>query len=378
MHPTRVSLAAKKLPDFCVNSHWIDSPDILRQHFLSPPPQVGLDTEFVRERTWWPKLALVQIATPDAILLVDPCIPGMPEAIAQLLAEPRTLKIMHSPGEDLLALGATCNALPAPLFDTQTAAALCGIGSGLGYQKLTQTLLEIALEKSETRSDWLQRPLSPAQLEYAADDVRYLEALHRILRARLEALSRLDWLEEDCERMLHNALEAPEPWPHRDIRPAQDFPPDAQARLLRLLRWRETSARNRNRPRNWILEQPLALHLAERPPRDFAQLERILERTPKAPRKLARELWQTLQTPLEDEALMPPVRHERDLDKAKLKKLQKVVSELACELNIPEGLLASRRWLIALMEAHAAKQPWPSALQGWRQALLETRIAEIL
>ena len=95
---------------------WIDHPDILRQHLAHLPERVGLDTEFVRERTWWPVLALVQIALGDTVLLVDPTVPGMPDAIAELLRDDRVLKLMHSPSEDLVAFGHTCNALPAPLM----------------------------------------------------------------------------------------------------------------------------------------------------------------------------------------------------------------------------------------------------------------------
>ena len=145
--------------------HWITDPApldaLLSTLDASAPASIGLDTEFVRERTYWPQLALVVI-----------------EALARLLSDTRILKIMHSASEDLVALKYFCGALPQPLFDTQIAAALCGIGAGLGYQRLLQDLLGISVDKGETRSDWLRRPLSPSQLHYAADDVRHLDALH--------------------------------------------------------------------------------------------------------------------------------------------------------------------------------------------------------
>ncbi len=354
---------------------WIDQPDALRAHLATPPARVGLDTEFVRERTWWPVLALVQIAIDDKILLVDPTVPGMPEAIAELLVDTRMLKIMHSPSEDLVAFGHTCNALPAPLFDTQAAAALAGLGAGLGYQKLVQAALDVALEKGETRSDWLRRPLSAPQREYAADDVVHLAALHDLLQDKLATLQRSTWLEEDAERTLRNAADdSIDPWPHLGVRPAQDFDAEAQARLLRLMRWRETFARERDLPKNWVIDQPLALQLAQRPPADFAALQKLLDATPKSPRKLAKELWAALTTPLEDEAAMPPVRRDGDIDKQKLKRLQQAVADVAGEQDLPEGVLASRRWLEALLDSGQ----WPDALQGWRQALLAPRFAPIL
>jgi ribonuclease D len=166
---------------------WITDPAALTARLAAArPARVGLDTEFIRERTYWPKLALVQLAFrdadgSDAIVLADPLARGMPAALAALLVDESVLKVMHSPSEDLIALGRECGALPAPLFDTQAAAALAGVGAGMGYQRLVEQVTGTVLRKGETRSDWLRRPLSPAQLEYAADDVRHLFALHDAL-----------------------------------------------------------------------------------------------------------------------------------------------------------------------------------------------------
>ncbi|RMH92988.1 ribonuclease D [Lysobacter pythonis] len=357
-------------------NHWIDHPEKLCEFLATKPTRVGLDTEFVRERTWWPVLALIQIAIGEDILLVDARIPGMNEAIAGLLRDESILKIMHSPSEDLVAFGHDCDALPSPLFDTQAAAALCGLGAGLGYQKLVQMQLDIALEKGEQRSDWLRRPLSDSQLHYAAEDVRHLFALHDDLSSRLAVNGHAAWLTEDCARAVRNAAaDAIDPWPHLGVRPAQDFSREAQARLLRLMRWREATARERDLPKNWVIDQPMALQLAERPPADFNALRDMLERTPKSPRKLAKELWAALTTPLADEATMPPVRRDNDIDKQTLRKLQNAVTEVAGEHTIPEGMLASRRWLEALLESWPT---WPEALDGWRRGLLQSRIEAML
>ena len=357
--------------------HWITDPAALDALIAAPPAVLALDTEFVRERTYWPQLALVQIAAgedDDDILLVDPLAPGMPAALARVLDDPRSLKLMHSAGEDLIALKYTCNALPQPLFDTQIAAALCGIGAGLGYQRLVQELLGVAVDKGETRSDWLRRPLSPSQLQYAADDVRHLAAAWRALRDRLEADGRTAWLEEDCARMLANAAQdAPERWPHLGMRSAQFLDRDGQIRLLRLLRWRDTYARDHDRPRTWILDNELAQSLARTPPRDLAQLQSILDSQPKAPRKLATQVLDALNTPLADEHDLPPARGD-DRDRNAYKKLQQAVAERSAELGLPDGVLASRRWIEALQDG----EDWPGALSGWRRAQLETRLAPIL
>lgn len=354
-------------------SLWIEHPEQLAEHLRSPPPRVGLDTEFIRERTWWPQLALVQIAISDEILLVDPLQPGMAAALAPLLCNPDVLKIMHSPSEDLIALQHACDALPEPLFDTQHAAALAGLGSGMGYQKLVQAITGELLEKGETRSDWLRRPLSPSQLHYAEEDVRHLFAIHDALDARLGELGRRDWLAEDCARQLAGAREPGEPWPHLAMRAAQFLDAEGQVRLLRLLRWRETHARESDKPRSWILDNELAVLLAKQPPSDARALQDFLDARPKSPRKLAKQLWNALQTPLSDESAMPLASPE-DRHRAILKKMQAAVAEVAAGLDLPDALLLSRRKLEqALAEGHL-----PEALQGWRGPLLESRLKALL
>jgi ribonuclease D len=356
--------------------HWIDRPDVLASHLAAQPAVIGLDTEFVRERTYWPKLALVQIALHAAdgatlkVLLVDPLAPGMHDALTGLLSDSTVLKVMHSASEDLIALRHACGVVPHPLFDTQMAAALAGLGAGLGYQKLVQQVEGVTLAKGETRSDWLRRPLSASQLEYAADDVRHLHALHARLEAELSSLNRLAWLQQDCARMVANATrDDTERWPHLPLRAAQFLDNAGQHRLLRLLRWRDAYARSSDRPRSWILDNELAVALARTPPADAAALQQRLDSEPKAPRKLGAALWQALTTPLDDEADAPPIRGD-ERDKQALRKLQEAVAATSAELGLPDGVLASRRWLEALLDGH-----WPDALSGWRRDLLEPRLA---
>ena len=356
----------------------IDSPSGLAARIPAQPAVIGLDTEFVRERTYWPHLALVQVALRGAgdaveVLLVDPLAPGMADALRPLLLDPGVLKVMHSASEDLIALRHACGAVPQPLFDTQAAAALAGVGAGLGYQKLVELIEDVRLDKGETRSDWMRRPLSPAQLQYAADDVRHLHALHDALDARLEVLGRRDWLAQDCARMVANALDdVPERWPHLPLRAAQFLDSAAQQRLLRLLRWRDLHARSSDRPRNWILDNELAVALARTPPTDPAALRARLDASPKAPRKLAGPLWEALDTALPDETQAPPVR-TGEVDRQALRRLQDAVAEVSAELGLPDGVLASRRWLEHLVDGR-----WPDALQGWRRDLLEPRLAPLM
>lgn len=282
--------------------HWITHPSELTERLQLRPSRIGLDTEFIRERTYWPQLALVQMAIGEEILLIDPLIPGMTDALKDWLIAPDIVKVMHSASEDLVTFKCACGVLPRPLFDTQIAAALAGVGGGMGYQKLVQEITGTLLTKGETRSDWMRRPLSPAQLEYAADDVRYLFAIHDALTAKLTAQDRLGWLAEDGERLLGTVEhDDGDRWPHVSLRTAQFLEPAAQRRLLRLLRWRDLQARQSDRPRSWILDNELASQLARFPPADLDALMRQFDKFPKAPRKLANAVWEALNTPLPDE-----------------------------------------------------------------------------
>lgn len=358
-------------------THWIDHPDTLAARLAgwAGQPLVALDTEFIRERTYYPQLALVQLAVPGEVLLVDPLVEGMDAALRPLLTDPAMTKLMHSASEDLQALLRGCRALPAPLFDTQVAAALCGLGAGLGYQKLVEQVTGVQLAKGETRSDWLRRPLSDAQCEYAADDVRHLHALHAFLDRELTARGRHDWLRQDAERALRNAAdEGDEPWPHLSLRSAQALDREGQARLLRLLRWRDVQARRSDRPKSWVLDNELAVSLARRPPRSLSEFHATLDRHPKAPRKARGELWDRLSAPLSPEDLALPLLGADEPDKARIKALQQAVATLAAELDLPEGLLGSRKHLEALLTGRG----WPPALEGWRRELLEPRLAPLL
>lgn len=358
---------------------WISDPDELHARMAHRPRRIGLDTEFIRERTYWPKLALVQIALERdgqvEILLVDTLAPGINEALASILSDTAIVKIMHSPSEDLVAFKHACAALPRPLFDTQLAAALAGIGGGMGYQKLVESITGVALAKGETRSDWLKRPLSPSQLEYAADDVRHLFELHDVLESMLGKKGRNEWLASDAERALANAdADGVGRWPHLSLRGAQFVDADAQRQLIRLLHWREQYARESDRPRGWILDNELAMLLARESPVDRAALQALLDSHPKAPRKLTDAIWNALHTAVPGEEDAPDSRIAEKRDKQQLRKLQDAVAALSTELDLPNGVLASRRYLESLLDYGQ----WPDALAGWRREVLEPVLTPLL
>lgn len=359
-----------------VSPRWLDQAGLLEQALICwrGIDRIALDTEFIRESTYWPQLALVQLATADEILLLDMLAPGMPQALQPLLRDPQVTKLMHSASEDMVALGYCCNALPAPLYDTQIAAALAGLGASLSYQALVRELIGVELPKGETRSNWLRRPLSTSQSEYAADDVRYLHAVQQALDDRLDRLGRRDWLHQDCQRMLANAGGDTDPWPHLSMRGSHLLDPDSQQRLCALLRWRDRQAIETNKPKSWIIGNDLVMALARKPLSDPTAFHSFLDRQPKSPRKLREPLWIALQTASAHSDDFPVAPAQDNAYKQHLRQLQDAVAKVAKGLCLPEPVLASRRHLEALI----IQNRWPDALEGWRRELLEPPLGPIL
>lgn len=350
---------------------WINSESALESWIAAQPAPaiIGLDTEFMRTDTFYARLALIQAEIGGRTAVIDaPALDGH-AALAARLADARNICVMHSASEDLEALSAIVPSGPATLFDTQIGAAMTGLGPGLSYQKLVAALLGVDLPKGETRSDWLKRPLSPAQLEYAAQDVEHLPQIHALLVAKLAELGREEWLTEDCRRLVDKVCRAePDAQPQRAYPRAYDWPRESQALLRRVLIWRETKARVLDKPRSWILDDARILDLAAHTPRDGADLfERCKGlRALRGPQR--EELLDLLHAPLTTEELdfapIPPP--PSSTDRRLLNSLRETVAGIAQSLNLPDGLLCPRRHLETLI----AERAWPAALEGWRKALL--------
>ncbi len=348
---------------------WIDRSETLIDFLEHPGTRIGLDTEFMRVDTFAPKLALVQLEIDGHIALVDPRARLDLVPLAARLADPATESVMHSASEDLDALAPFVPGGLGKLFDTQIAAAFCGLGAGIGYQKLVLAITGVDLPKGETRSDWLRRPLSPQQLEYAAQDVIHLPTVHADLAARLAERGYTAWHAEDCARMLERARRRePDREPQIGYRGAADWPREQQALLRRLLLWRDATARRIDVPRPWLIDDPRVLEFATLPPGDIASLQ---ERTRglRALRSAERaDLFEVLHAPLKDDELaftpIPPAAGPQE--RRAITALKDVVIARATELDIPEGLLCSRRHLETLWLTRA----WPAALEGWRRGIL--------
>jgi len=330
---------------------------------------IALDTEFMRTNTFRARLALVQLNIDDDIAVLDAPRLGDLAPLAARLRDPACSSVMHAASEDLEALLPILPQGPALLFDTQIAAAMVGLGFGLSYKKLVAALLGVDLPKAETRSDWLQRPLTAAQLDYAAQDVAHLRLIHAMLSEKLAALGRSEWHADDCRRLVERVCNAqPDPQPQRAFRGAAGWSREQQALLRRVLLWREATARALDKPRPWILDDAHALGLIAQPP---ASAEELFERC-KGQRALRgaqrRELFELLQMPLSaaDLDIAPISAAPTSAQKRQLAALRDEVAAIAQRLELPEGLLCPRRYLETLVYDGV----WPQVLDGWRRPLL--------
>ena len=348
---------------------WIDRTEPLLDFNRRPGQLIGLDTEFMRTDTFAPKLALIQIEIEGQEALVDPLGDIDMECLAARLGDPRTISVMHSASEDLDALSPILPDGLGTLYDTQIAAAFAGLGAGLGYQKLVLAICQVDLPKGETRSDWLRRPLSPQQLEYAAQDVIHLPIIHAELASRLTGRGFAEWHAEDCARMLERARNREiDPQPQIGYRGASGWTREQQAMLRRVLFWREATARRIDKPRPWILDDPRMLDLSSNLP---ASIDELAERCRglRALRGAERaELFTLLLQPVgNDELEFDPVPPSADGEERRMiKALKEIVVAKAIELDIPDGLLCSRRHLESLY----LSRRWPAALEGWRRTIL--------
>ena len=363
-----------------VAADWITHRDTLEQWLADVPADatVGMDTEFMRRNTFYPQLALLQLGWNGRYALIDPLALEIDDALQPLLGHGAAITIMHSASEDLETLSPLLPAGPKCLFDTQIAAAFAGMGLGLSYRALVLELAGVELDKGETRSDWLQRPLTDSQRSYAALDVVYLKTIHEQLAERLAQRDRTQWHAEDCERLKRRmCLREGDPQPQRQFRAAAEWPPEQQALLRNVLLWRDRTARQLDTPRPWLLEDALCLSLAQQPPAKLAELEQRT-RGQRALRAIQRNgLFELLARPLgaDDIAVSASIpAHPQGAAKPALTAMKTQVDSLAEELDLPPGLLCPRKAL----EEYVVTAEWPDLLEGWRRDVLYERLSSRL
>jgi ribonuclease D len=243
---------------------------------LAASPYVALDTEFMRDSTYWPKLCLIQISAPDVAAIIDPLAEGIDLApFFELIAKPEIIKVLHAGRQDIEIFWHKGRTIPDPLFDTQIVAMVCGFGEAASYETLARKLAHADVDKSARFTDWARRPLTNRQLEYALADVTHLRVVYDKLSAELKRTGRESWVAEEIQALKNEELYALEPtlaWKRLKPRTANKR---FLAALAAVAEWREREAQTRDVPRNRVLKDEVLLELASNPPEDGEMLERI-------------------------------------------------------------------------------------------------------
>lgn len=370
---------------------YVDSAERLHAvcEHLSQVERFGLDTEFVGERTYMPQLELVQVATAERCALIDCRAVTDLRPFFAVLSNREVEKVVHAGQQDLELFFKLSGQVPGPIFDTQVAAAMAGFGAQCGYAQLAERMLNVAVDKTETLTDWSRRPLTRAQLAYAADDVRHLLALYEQLKRRLVQLGRWKWLQEEFRRLEQSVRSEPVD-PARAylrVRGRGSLRGKSLAVLRELSAWREELARARDKPRGSILRDEALVEIARKAPTTVAALrglrgvrsreldrhcEEVVSRVVRA-LELPRERWPETPT-------SPGPAPSTGV----VELLQAVVRARAEEARIAPSLLATHADLQLLAQRHAAGSTNDLLImQGWRRkiagndlcALLEGRAA---
>jgi len=291
------------MPDYS----FVDHPDNIRQN-ISGHARLGVDTEFMREKTYFAQLCLVQISTSDAIYCVDPLTENSQQDFwEQLLA---CSWVVHSARQDIEVVYQTAGSMPHEIFDTQIAAGLLGMPAQVGYAGLVKDLFGVEMAKSHTRADWTRRPLSEAVLDYAAEDVEYLLPAADILLEGLDKRDRLDWARQDSALLLDPRLYDISGSQAADrLKGARNFRGARRAAAVRLATWREEEAIRRNRPRQWIIRDNVLLDIAYKLPSSEKQLAKIEGISPKLASRAGRHLLEAVSASKSDENGYQPPFH---------------------------------------------------------------------
>ena len=353
---------------------------------LADDARLALDTEFIRERTYLPVLETIQVAAPggEIVAVVDvPALGGDLGPLGDLLRDPSILKIFHAGGQDLEILGTRLGVPPAPIYDTQIAAAFAGFGAQTGYGALVQTLLGVRLTKEEGFADWSRRPLSPALLAYAENDVRYLHTLHDRLTTMLEERGRDAWAGEQMDRLLENTREevAPEDlWRRVGGRNVLESRGLAVRRELAI--WRDEEARRRDKPRRTTMKDETLVEIARRAPQtadailDLRGLPQNLGA--RAADVLAERVRRGLAVPERDRPRRESAPPLDEVGGTLIELLSAVVHARALEEGLPPSLLATQDDLRRL----AASRDHPGfdgpLFSGWRGQIVGDALRGVL
>jgi ribonuclease D len=332
---------------------------------------LGIDTEFVRERTYRADLGLVQISDGETAWLFDPLAIGEHEPLTRMLNDPNSLKLLHSGSEDLEVLLQNAGTMPEPLVDTQIACAMLGQPLQLGYHHAIKWLFDVDIDKDQTRSNWCKRPLHERQLRYAAMDVVLLPEMLLTLKDRLEQAGRWPWLREDVGRMRRNALETVDPeLAYLRFSSIGRMNNETLQVLKNLARWREQTASERNRARGFVISDSALLQMAYKKPSSADELASIDDLHPVALSRYQTILLRLIREAVADSSEVMKFEQLDNGQTALLKSMRTIVQSRSAELGVDPALLASRRELEKLIRAVSDGTPVPERFLGWRKEII--------
>lgn len=349
-------------------------------------PWLAMDTEFMRTDTFYPVPALIQVNDGHSNYLLDPLAIGDLAPLAQVMLSPDVQKVLHACSEDLEVFQILLKCLPVNLLDTQIAAAFCGYGYSVGYANLVNAVLQIQLPKDETRSNWLQRPLTEAQQRYAALDVEYLHRLTVNLKTQLHTLQREQWVAEECGLMVPNFLEGQKlnNASHR-FRGAWRLNQRQLAALIELAAWRDQTAQTQNIVRNHVVRDKSLFAIAEMLPDHISQLRKVPELPEKIIRRYGERIIERLDAVRAIAERELPARLPRPPSSAQqshINTMREALAELAVELKVAPEYLARRRdfefIMRALQEGRTGDDVFPPGIDGWRAELVKPCLQKLL
>ncbi len=340
---------------------------------LSKSTYVAVDTEFIRERTYWPKLCLVQLANDDEAQAIDVMVDGINlQPLLDLMANEDVVKVFHAARQDLEIFFKLAKKLPFPLFDTQIAAMVCGFGDSVGYETLVNAIVGEPIDKSSQFTDWSARPLTQKQIDYALGDVTHLRTIYRTLKAKISATKRHNWLNEEFDKLTdQNIYLAPprEAWRRIKIR-------NPKSRFLAILRelaaWREVEAQNRDLPRNRILRDDTLVEIAHLAPSSISELNHTRNLKKGFSKSIAGDniikAVKVGQNIPHDQCPVLPRRPKLPTGIGPIIDLLKVLLKMKCgQMGVAQKLIASGKD-IEKIAVHGEKAKVP-ALTGWRHEL---------
>jgi ribonuclease D len=334
--------------------------------------RMGLDTEFLREKTYFARLCLAQVATPERIFLIDP-VKGLDVSpLTELLADPAVEVVVHAGWQDLQLFYQRNGCVPANVFDVQLAAGFAGLSASLAYGRLVHEVAGVELEKGEAYTDWCRRPLTDRQLSYAADDVRYLLPVADSLKARIAKLGRTGWLAEELRLLETPAAYAADEDAWRKVGGQGTLSPRQATVLRELAQWREDAAARRDLPRGWVIKDPTLVEIARRSPHSVAELKTIRGLDAREAERSGPGMLQAIQRGHEAAPIQRPPQPNRGIQtRARMiAGLADAVLRMRAEAaGIAPELVATRSDLDAVLLATLSGQSECDnrLMQGWRR-----------